>query len=348
MTKNLLGKLLTAAAILLGAWIGVRYALPVLFPFLLGAGLALAAEPMVALLHRRLGLPRGVATGIGVTLGFILLIAVLVLTVALLVRQAGRLAGVLPDLTEAARQGMGSLEGWLLSLAQRTPESVRGTLTQSVTDTFSDSGAMMGRVTEKLLGFAAGLLGVITDGTLGFAASLLSAFMISAKLPRIRQYWKEQLPRLRQNRYLVALKGLKSALFGWLTAQLKLAGVTAAILLAGFWILRIPHALLWAFGVALVDAFPVLGTGTVLIPWALICLLQGQQVRAFGLLGVYGVVWLTRSVLEPKLLGKELGLDPLVTLISMYSGFKLLGLGGMLLTPMLAVAATRLLRTAEK
>jgi len=92
-----------------------------------------------------------------------------------------------------------------------------------------------------------------------------------------------------------------------------------------------------ALVVALVDALPVLGTGTVLVPWAVICFLQGEGARAIGLLGVYAVVTLSRSMLEPKLVGRHLGLDPLVTLMALYVGYKLWGVGGMIFAPLLAV-----------
>ena len=89
--------------------------------------------------------------------------------------------------------------------------------------------------------------------------------------------------------------------------------------------------------VSLVDALPVLGTGTVLVPWAVICFLQGEGARAIGLLGVYAVVTLSRSMLEPKLVGRHLGLDPLVTLMALYAGYRLWGVGGMIFAPLLAV-----------
>jgi predicted PurR-regulated permease PerM len=95
--------------------------------------------------------------------------------------------------------------------------------------------------------------------------------------------------------------------------------------------------------IAIVDAFPILGVGTVLIPWALICLLRRQTVRGIGLLAVYAVVWLARSILEPKLVGKGLGLDPLVTLVAIYAGWKLWGIGGMLLAPILALTVAQVL-----
>ena len=92
------------------------------------------------------------------------------------------------------------------------------------------------------------------------------------------------------------------------------------------------------------DAFPILGTGTVLLPWALVSLLGGNKVQALGLASIYVAISLSRSVLEPKLLGSHLGLDPLVTLAALYAGYKLWGFGGLILAPVLAVAAVQLLR----
>ena len=125
-------------------------------------------------------------------------------------------------------------------------------------------------------------------------------------------------------------------------------GVTLLLLLGGFFLLRIPYAPLWALGVCLVDAFPVLGTGTVLLPWALLSLLRQDAARAVGLLGIYVTVTLTRSVLEPKLVGRHLGLDPLVTLMALYAGYKLWGIGGMLIAPLLAVTALQILPERKK
>lgn len=345
MIKGIFRQYLTVAVLLLGGWLFIRYGLPVLFPFLLGAGLALAAEPLVGLLHRRLRFPRWLSAGIGVTAVFILLIALLTILIALCVREAGQLAGIMPDMAENIQNGMGSLESWMLNAANAAPSGIRTVLNSGVTHFFSGGSAVMERVTEKLLGLATGILGRMTEGAFSIATGTLAAFMISARMPKIRNYLGSRIPTLWRERYIPALKGLKSALTGWLTAQLKLTLITMALLLAGFWILRIPYAPVWAVAVSLIDALPVLGTGAVLIPWSIICLLQGDQVQGIGLLGIYALVWLVRSVLEPKLLGKELGLDPLVTLIAMYTGYKLFGLPGMILSPMLAVTVTNLVKT---
>ena len=144
---------------------------------------------------------------------------------------------------------------------------------------------------------------------------------------------------------LPALKRTKTALFGWLKAQAKLVGITFAILLVGFLLLRVPYGILWAAVVAVVDAVPILGTGTILVPWALVSLLQGKQLTAIGLLAIYGCTFVTRTALEPRIIGRSLNLDPLLTLIFLYIGFHFWGFLGLILTPILGSALISALRT---
>lgn len=340
MRKSLFQKYLWLAGGLLSAWLLLRFGLPVLLPFLLGTGIALAAEPLVKLLHKRL--PRWLSAGIGVTLVFILLLTLIALIIALCFREAGQLTDRLPALMDTAQSTLEALEQRLLLTAKSMPVAIRPAVEKGVTELFSDGSAVVERVAQTFLGLARGLLGRIASGAFGLFTAVLAAFMISGRLPQIRKNLSGWLPASWNERYLPALTSLKTTLIGWLKAQVKLSLITAGILLAGFLILRIPHAPVWAAVISLVDALPVLGTGIVVVPWGIFCLLQGQQVKGIGLLALYGVVWLVRSIMEPKLLGKGLGLDPLVTLLSMYAGYKLFALPGLLLAPMLAVIAMRL------
>lgn len=348
MSKGTSTPLIVLAGGILALWFSVRYALPVLAPFLLGAGLALAAEPMVSALNGGLKLKRWLASGIGVSGVFLLLLSVVVLLAALLFRQAGRLTAIVPELAESVRLGMGSLESWLLTASSRAPQGIRNVISRTVTGFFSDGTAMVNQVTGVLPGVLSKVFGHVASGFLSVATAVLAAFMISAKLPRIRAWAGQRIPAAWKQHYLPVLKGLRKAVTGWLTAQLKLTAVVAGLLCVSFWLLKIPHGIFWAAVIALMDALPVLGCGVVLLPWSLICLLQGYRLRCIGLLGTYALVFLSRSVLEPKLLGRELGLDPLVTLLSIYAGYRLLGLPGMLLAPLLAVILTKLLSELSK
>lgn len=327
----------------LALWLGIRFLLPLLLPFLMGLGLALTAEPLVKLLHRRAHFPRVLAAGLGVTLAFCSLALLLLSVAAFLVRELGLLAGVLPDLEGTAMSGISLLQNWLLNMTGHAPASIRPLLQHNVSDFFSGGTQLVNQAVQYLLGLAGNLLSHIPDSALSLGTAIISGYMISAKLSRIRRWVLRRFPREKLRPILNTLDRIRTIVLSWLAAQLKLAGVTLSILLAGFLLLRIPYAPLWALGVSLVDAFPVLGTGTILVPWALICFLQADNARAVGILGIYVTVTVTRSVLEPKLVGKHLGLDPLVTLMSLYAGYKLFGILGMLFAPMLAVILVQLL-----
>lgn len=329
----------------LGVWAGLKYLLPLAVPFLLGTGLALAAEPAVKLLSRRLS--RGVSAALGVTAALLLLTCVTALLGAVLVKELGLLAGALPDLSRTAQGGLQSLEGFLLELADSAPEGVRPLLSRTVTGAFQDGSVLFDRLSDRLPSMASAVLGWLPGSALTLGTGILSAFMVSARLPVLALWVRNRLQTGPIGRALPVLRRIRSAIGGWVKAQLKLAGLCFAIVCAGFLLLRIPYAPIWAALTALVDAIPILGTGTVLLPWALICFLQGETVRALGLLGTYAVAMLSRSILEPRLIGKQLGLDPLVTLAALYTGFRVWGIAGMLLSPVICVAVLEAGRASQ-
>ena len=335
--------ILSVVSICFFLWLGGKILLPLCFPFLLGTGLALTAEPVVRFLSVRMHLPRGIASGIGVTAAFLGLTMLLLLILAFLVRELGILAGILPDLSQTARSGILLLQNWMMDMAGRMPQSIRPLLQQNVAGLFSGGTALLDKAFSYVLGLAGAILSHVPDSALNLGTAVISGFMISAKLPRIRKWVLLHFPREKLRPLLNTLKHIRTAVGCWLIAQLRLAGVTLIILVMGMLILRIPYGPLWAVGIALVDAVPVLGTGTVLLPWGFICYLQGDRARAIGLLGIYIVISLTRSVLEPKLVGKQLGLDPLAALFALYVGYKLWGIAGMIVSPLLAVTVVQLL-----
>lgn len=326
--------ILGAALLAVLAW---RYGLPVALPFLLGTLVALAAEPLVGLLHRRAGLPRGAAAAIGVTAALLGLLSLLVLLTALLFRQLTGLAHAVPQVVSTVRDGLSTLQHTLTSLSDKAPKGMQPLLHRTVESMFSDGGAVLDSLLERLPAAATAVLSYVADSFLAVGTGCLAAYMISARLPRFRQKLKDLPPETAAGKLLPRLGRIRHALWGWLKAQGKLCAISFGILLAGFWVLGIANAPLWAAVTALVDAVPLLGTGTVLIPWALVCFLQGHQLRALGLLGIYAAAALTRSALEPRLVGRHLGLDPLLTLVSLYAGYQFWGFGGMLVSPLLCV-----------
>lgn len=339
------GRLLLAGALVLFLVAG-KYLWGLGLPFFLGALTAFGAEPGVRFLEKRLRLPRAAAAGIGVTLTLGMAFLAVLGILGLVFRQMGSLVWLLPDLEQTALRGMDTLEQNLLNLSARAPKALCPLLTRCVTGLFSNGTAFLDRVTGGVLRVASGVVTHIPDGALSFGTWILASFMLSAELPRLRAALRER--SWWTDRVRPLLGRLKGTLGHWLLAQIKLMGLTFLILGAGFFLLRIPQAPLWAGLVALVDAFPILGTGTVLVPWSLVCLLQGDPLRGVGLLGIFALTALSRSVLEPRLVGKELGLSPLATLFFMYAGFRFWGVSGMLLAPLAAVALIEAAREFKK
>lgn len=331
-------KWITAVFLFLAGWLALRWCLPILLPFLLGCALALAAEPAVKLFARSGRLPRALAAGIGVSVTLLLLAGFLSLMGMIAVKELGSLAGAMPDMGQTVQRGMLLLEDTLVSAADRLPEGVRTLATGAVLELFDGSSALVGQLSRKLPNMLTSLLGWLPDGALGLGTGVIAGFMISARLPALRQQLRERLPQSWYSRYLPALRRVKTALGGWLKAQFKLALVTCAVLAAGFLLLRVPNGPLWAVPIALVDAVPMLGTGVVLIPWALVVFLQGKTGLGLGLTLLCAVTMLLRRVLEPKLVGQQLGLDPLLTLVFLYAGYRFWGFTGMILAPLLAAA----------
>ena len=344
MSKHHFQSLYAALSAFLLLWLGGKYILPLILPFLLGFLLALGAEPAVALLERRLPQRRGLCAFLGVTATVLLLSALITLVLRFLVRELSHLASLLPDLEQSARRGLSSLENWLLGAAMSAPEGLRSLLTRGILGLFDGGNDLYGRMLTQIPLMATGVLSHVPDGFLFFGTGLLSSYLFSARIPRLRSWLHRILPKSWQERWVPAITGLRKALFGWTRAQLTLLGLTYLLLCGGFLFLKVPLAFLWALAVALVDAVPMLGTGLILIPWSLICFLQHNTVRALGMLVLFSAATVLRTTLEPRLLGKHLGLDPLVTLISMYLGYRLLGFAGLLLSPMVAVTGVQIFK----
>lgn len=340
MIPSCLKKPLLLIAAFAALWLGIKYLLPVALPFLLGLGLALAAEPLVRRVSTRL--PRAVAAGLGVSVTLVGIVLTVSLAGAAAVRELAELAADMPDLEDTARQGMMLVQDWLVSLSEQAPEGIRPVLQRTVLSFFDDGTVFLEQAAQNIPSVVGAAIGQVGSGAMGLGTGVVAAFLLSARLPKLKETVDRRLPASWHEKYLPALRRVRRALGGWLKAQLKLCAVTWGIVSVGFLLLRIPYGIAWAALVAVVDAVPILGTGTVLLPWALVCLLQGESLRAIGLLCTYGAAMITRTVLEPKLVGRHLGLDPLVTLAALYTGYRFWGFLGLLLTPILASAAKSL------
>lgn len=336
-------RIFSVIAVFVAVWLCLRYLYPLFLPFLLGLAVALPAEPLAKILQEKWHWRRHPAVFAAVTAILSILIGSAATVGTFLVRRAAALAGSMSMLAGQAAEGLTTVRDWAVALAARAPEPVCHSLHRSVQELFEDGGGLLNRAAAVLFGIAGHAAQQIPGSLVTLGTAVLASYLLCERLPALRHYlavspaWRE---RLRPTLSRLAHTG-KS----WLKAQLKLSGVTFAIVLGGFLLLGIRQKLLMALLTATVDAVPLLGTGTILIPWVLFSLVSGEPVRAVGLLGVYVTALITRSALEPKLLGRQLGLDPLAALAALYVGYRIWGFTGMILAPILTVTARELCRS---
>lgn len=334
-------------AVFTGLWLTVRYLLPIALPFILGSLVALGAEPGVKFLQNHCRLRRGWASFLGITLVFVMLFAMLWVLGATLYRELSLMASQLPGFFRGIGHSTEKIRQWAMGLAARAPDGLSGALKQWVTNLFTGGTVLLERAASGVLAMAGNVMGELPGGAMLIGTAVISSFMISGQLPTLRSRIGGILGRQQLQKWQQALQKMKEAVGGWIKAQLKLSGVSFCIVGLGFLLLRISNPLFWAVIVALVDAVPLLGTGTILVPWALLALFRGDSIRALGLAGLYVTAMLVRSALEPKLVGRQLGINPLITLVALYAGYCLWGVGGMILAPILTVTAKQLAELRE-
>lgn len=314
-------------------WLGVRYLLRWLLPFLLALALAAAVEPVIAWCRRRMGLKRGFTAAvvtIAVTGAILALAAVIVWQ---LIRQAAELLGQLPGLLAGLPGMTEDLRQRLEDFCAACPQGLRSWLEEVPALLGTLAAGVAQRASGACITAAAALAAALPGVFLFCGTTALAVFFTAGSYPRVMAFFRRQLGH-RLDRARGVKANLLSTLGKWCRAQAILLGVTFCELLAGFLLMGQRYALLLAAVTALVDALPVFGTGTVLLPWAAVCLLAGQAPRAVALAALYAVISAVRSLLEPKVMAAQAGLPPLASLAAMYAGFRALGVAGMILLPM--------------
>ncbi len=327
---------------LVGAvWLSVRFVLPWGAPFLLAFALAALLETPVRALTRR-GWRRSFASAL---LSLAALAAVLLGLGRLLSRTLGALSDFLrrgPGLMQALLDSLGRWESALRAYIDAAPPELAEVL-RTALDGFA---ATLTALPARLSGGALALVSRAAQhgpDVLLFAVSFgIGTYFFSAAFPQVLAFLARQLPPETRRRLEGLGRDLRGSLSGFARAQLLLMGLTFLELLLAFLLLRVEAAMGLAALTALVDALPVFGTGTVLLPWALGCLLLGQTGRAVGLALTWALVNLVRSAAQAKLLGDQIGLDPLASLLAIYVGWQLAGVWGMLLCPLVLVTLRQL------
>ncbi|MBO9130749.1 sporulation integral membrane protein YtvI [Bacillus sp. 165] len=186
---------------------------------------------------------------------------------------------------------------------------------------------------EYIIGFAT----TIPAFLLEFLIYLVALFLISLELPRLKEKVEAHLnEETKKKLYLVASQ-LSKAGVGFIKAQIFLSLLTFVMAYIGLWFLNVPYTALLSLLIVVVDILPILGTGSVLVPWAVVAILQGHEHLGIGLIVMFIIITIIRRTVEPKVMSSNMGISPLAALVSLYIGFKILGFIGLFLGPTLVI-----------
>lgn len=181
--------------------------------------------------------------------------------------------------------------------------------------------------------FATSLIKSIPTIFLNVVIGFVSSFFFLKDNDLIKENISKFTPNFVKNTLTILREKIGFAIGAYLKAQCILMSMTATIVLIGLFIIGNDYTLILALIIGIIDAIPMFGSGFVLWPWAAYSLFVGEYSQAIGLLIIYGVVFFNRQIFEPKILGVQIGLHPLLTLMSVYIGFKVFGLFGFILGP---------------
>lgn len=319
----------------------VEYILPPVMPFIIAWLIASATLPLAKRLKKAIHLPeRALRLISSLTIGLFFLVG----TGFLLWRLSLSLWHFLIDTSENNR--LYELIGALLSdrsgrIGRMIPEQLVSYVKDGVESLISFGISTLPRIIGAVMSVMPRLF-------LFLIVTLISIAYFSFDYDRIWGFLEGNLPR-RVTELLERIRlGTVRVIKKYILSYSLLMLITYFILLVGFSLLSVEHGAMVALFIAILDILPVLGVGTVLIPWSIFEIALGDRLLGFGLLVLFIVNALIRQILEPSIVGRGLDIHPLVTLMLFYVGFSLFGIAGMLLLPIAAVCIISILKEKDR
>ncbi len=320
--------------IVLAVFLFFRYLFGVLLPFLIAYLIAFCLQPLARAMEKRAGISRKATVLVAVCLIVALLIALCAVVIGRISKEVTSLAESLGAFLSRVRNDPAYADGLADKWAQKLPwldtHAVFADLDGRLTALLS---SLLARLSDSVLPFLASLAASLPSALLSVVVVLIASYYFAIDFRKFNAGIKSLLP----SSVAEPLCKLKNTLVvsggNFLRAYGMLMLITFSELFSALLILGYRYALLIALFTAAIDILPVLGTGTVLLPWAAFCLFTGNTKGGIGLLIVYAVITVVRQILEPRIVGKYIGLPPLASLAAMYVGLRLIGFWGIFVFP---------------
>lgn len=216
-------------------------------------------------------------------------------------------------------------------------ETLPSEVVLSVENTIENSVNSLDSFLQTLFTSAFSLITAIPGFLIEFLIYLIALFLITLELPNLKKKLSQYLTTETKTRVSLVTNKLTSAGIGFIKAQIILSALTFMLAFVGLAVLGVSNKVLISLLIVIVDILPILGTGSVLVPWGIVAILQGDNFLGIGLIILFVVITVIRRTIEPKVYSTNLGISPLASLISLYIGFKLLGFIGLFAGPAVVI-----------
>jgi sporulation integral membrane protein YtvI len=300
-------------------------------PFLLALLFAIFLEPLNGLMVRYLKFNRLAAATVSCTAFVLALFALIYLLIAKIVSELVSLIRNLDfnELNAFVLQALGRLEALTVNMPPDIAANIRVYMISQIQS--------LEGLAKQLSGYTFDVLRSLPGVLIFFLVFFVALYLFSFSMTTIKKSFLAFFEEKSRGKVEEVLLNLRSAVFGFLRGQMILSAITFVIAFTGLLILDVRYALAITFVIILVDVLPVLGTGSVLVPWAMYSFVMGDAHLAVGLLILFVIITVFRRIAEPKILGEQMGIGALPTLISLYVGFELIGAVGLILGPIVVI-----------
>ena len=314
------------------AFVIIGYKAIVFFmPFVVGWILSSIATPVVNWLERRFSVVKKLGTALVVVLVIAAIVAVLYFAVSYAVKEVVAFIRDLPENYERIEGGLRQIGGTFSGMSANLPEGVQNAWNTAFNNLDQYIGELIAGISEPTMEAAGSFAMRLPSVLIAFIMVLLSAYFFTVQRDEVLNWCRKVAPPAVAKRMAMVMDNLRYAVGGYFKAQFKIMGVVFLILLVGFGLLKVRYYALVAFLVAFLDFLPFFGTGTALIPWAVYEVFTGQYKMVLFLLALYAITQICHRALEPKMVADSVGLNPLLTLVFLYIGYKVSSVIGMIL-----------------
>lgn len=300
-------------------------------PFVIGWIIAMIANPLVRFFEDKLKIRRKAGTAFVIIAVIALVVLAGYLIGSKVVQEAEGLVNGLPEMWESAEEDFRTIGKNMDVLYSRFPEDLRNAIADIGVQMEGFVGELVGKMGTPTIAAVGNFAKNLPTILIGVIMCLLSAYFFVAEREYLSVHVKGHMPAAIVYRWDLVARSLKRAVGGYFKAQFKIEVWMYVLLVVGFSILKVNYALLIALGIAVLDFLPVFGTGTVLLPWAVIKVLSSDYKMAVGLLIIWCGGQLARQLIQPKIVGDSIGVAPIPTLFLLFIGYKVAGVFGMII-----------------